>query len=106
MTLDTELETYKQNREQLLATAEGKFALIRGDKIAGVYESKMDAISQGYRQFGNVPFLVKHVLRVEIPQNFVSGANLVFALAFLQEKRAIIKIAPTSLNRRNYPWAN
>ncbi len=71
--LETELKTYEQQRDHLLATAEGRFVLIRDESIVGVYESKMDAIAQGYNQFGNVPFLVKQILKIEIPQNFVSN---------------------------------
>ena len=71
--LDTELKTYEQHRDQLLGTAEGKFALIRIDQVVGIYESKMDAIAQGYLQFGNVPFLVKQIVKVEAPQNFISN---------------------------------
>ncbi len=71
--LRRELQTYDRNRDQLLGKAEGKFVLIRDDQIVGIYESKMDAIAQGYRQFGNVPFLVKQVVKIETPQNFVSN---------------------------------
>jgi hypothetical protein len=31
----------------------------------------MDAIAAGYQQFGNVPFLVKQILRIEAPLNFM-----------------------------------
>ncbi len=71
--LGTELKTYEQHRDHLLGTAEGKFVLIRNDQVIGVYDSKMDAITQGYQKFGNVPFLVKQVVKVEAPQNFVSN---------------------------------
>ncbi len=71
--LDEELKTYDQHRDSLLGSAEGKFVLIRLDQIAGIYDSKMDAIAQGYQRFGNVPFLVKQVLKVESPQNFISS---------------------------------
>lgn len=71
--LEAELGTFEQNRDRLLAMGEGKYVLIHGNEIAGVYESKMDAISQGYQKFGNTPFLVKQILKVEIPQNFVSN---------------------------------
>ena len=72
--LETELETYARNRDHLLATAEGKFVLIRGDSVVDTFESKMDAVNHGYRQFGNVPFLVKKVARIEVPLDFASGA--------------------------------
>lgn len=71
--LETELKTYEQNRDRLLASAESKFALIHGSEIVGAYDSKMDAIAEGYRKFGNVPFLVKQVVKIETPQNFVSN---------------------------------
>ena len=71
--LDTELKTYEQQRDHLLATAEGKFVLIHNDEVVGTYDSKMDAIAQGYHQFGNVPFLVKQILKIEVAQNFISN---------------------------------
>ena len=71
--LEIELKAYEQQRDHLLATAEGKFVLVRNDRVIGVYESKMDAIAQGYSLFGNVPFLVKQILKIEVPQNFVSN---------------------------------
>ncbi len=71
--LDTELKTFEEHRERLLGTAKGKFVLIRNDQVVGVYDSKMDAINQGYKQFGNVPFLVKQIVEVETPANYVSN---------------------------------
>lgn len=71
--LDIELETYERHRQELLGKAEGKYVLIRQDKVIGVFDSQSDAIQQGYERFGNVPFLVKQVLKVETPQNFVSN---------------------------------
>lgn len=71
--LDVELKTYEQNRDQLLGTAEDKFVLIHNCQIVGIYDSKMDAIAMGYQQFGNVPFLVKQIVKVETPQNFTSN---------------------------------
>jgi len=71
--LDAELKTYEQNRDQLLGTAEDKFVLIHNGQIVGTYDSKMDAIATGYQQFGNVPFLVKQIVKVEAPQNFTSN---------------------------------
>ena len=71
--LDAELKTYEKNRDQLLGTAEGKFVLIQNSQVVGIYDSKMDAIAMGYQQFGNVPFLVKQIVKVEAPQNFTSN---------------------------------
>lgn len=71
--LEQEEKTYEIHRQQLLGTDEGKFVLIREDQVAGVYDSKRDAIAEGYKQFGNIPFLVKRIIKVETPQNFVSN---------------------------------
>ena len=71
--LGVELRTYEKNRDHLLATAEGKFVLIHKEEVVGVYDSQKDAIAQGYARFGNVPFLVKQIVRIETPQNFVSN---------------------------------
>jgi hypothetical protein len=71
--LDTELETYQRQRDRLLSQYEGKYVLIHDDEVVGAYESEIDAIYQGYDRFGNVPFLVKQVLPVEIPIELVPG---------------------------------
>ena len=71
--LEKELQTYNANREKLIGASNGKFVLIKGSEIAGVFDAHIDAIRQGYERFGNVPFLVKQVLEVEVPQNFTSN---------------------------------
>jgi hypothetical protein len=70
--LASELKTYEQHRDELLETAEGKFVLVHETEVAGMYETQMDGINEGYRRFGNVPFLVKQILKVEVPLNFSS----------------------------------
>lgn len=67
--LSAAITTYEQNRDDLLNTAEGKFVLIHDSHVMGLYESKMDAIADGYERFGNVPFLVKQVVNAEAPLN-------------------------------------
>jgi hypothetical protein len=71
--LSTELKTYEANFEALLGAHEGKFVLIHADQIIGTFDNQMDAITSGYRQLGNVPFLVKQVVKVEVPLSFVSN---------------------------------
>jgi hypothetical protein len=65
--LREELETYSINKDHLLRTAPGKFVLIHKDQVVGTFDTRGDAISQGYRQFGNVPFLTKKIEAVEEP---------------------------------------
>lgn len=73
MALAEELATFGAHRTELVGSAAGKFVLIRGSGIVGTYESERDAISEGYRRFGNVPFLVKQIEAVDQPQHFVSN---------------------------------
>ena len=65
--LAEELETFERNRAMLLGKGREKYALIKGQDILGIFESKMDAIHQGYERLGNVPFLVKQIREVDIP---------------------------------------
>lgn len=39
----------------------GRFVLIKGRKVLGFYDTKVDAIDEGYKSFGNVPFFVHKV---------------------------------------------
>lgn len=71
--LETELETFASKKAELLASSNGKYALIHGTEVAGTFETEGDAISQGYQKFGNVPFLVKRIVEVEQAANFVSN---------------------------------
>jgi hypothetical protein len=71
--LSKELKTYEANLGNLLGSYEGKFVLIHGEKILGTFDSQMDAIAWGYRELGNIPFLVKQVLKVDVPLSFVSN---------------------------------
>jgi hypothetical protein len=71
--LATELATFEAHRDELVGIAANKYVLIHGEEIVGTYESERDAINEGYRRFGNVPFLVKHVELTDRPLNFVSG---------------------------------
>jgi len=70
--LDRELATYRSHREELLGRANGKFVLIKGDRLVSIFDSPRDALQRGYEEFGNHPFLVKQVVEVEVPQNYTS----------------------------------
>lgn len=70
--LARELETYEANRERLLGEALGKYVLIHEDELIGAYDTEADAIAEGYRRFGNVPFLVKRISPIDEPANFLS----------------------------------
>jgi hypothetical protein len=71
--LEKELETYEKLREELLAEHEGKYVLILGDQMLGIFDTQMDAIRTGYQRFGHVPIFVKKIERVETPITFGGG---------------------------------
>jgi hypothetical protein len=62
--LSKELATFERLRGELLS-APGKFAVIHGDELAGVFETYADALQAGYQKFGLSSFLVKQILQHE-----------------------------------------
>ena len=70
--LEKELEAYQAQKSELLGNSKGKFALVKNEQVIDVFDSQTDAIRQGYKQFGNVPFLVKKIEEIEVPENFTS----------------------------------
>ena len=64
--LETEIATWDAHREELLARARGKHVLIKGDRIVGVFDTRAEAIDSGEEQLGDVAFLVKQILDVDI----------------------------------------
>ncbi len=70
MALEKELETYNA-RLSALKENEGKFVLIQGDKIIGIYTSYEDAMKAGYAELGLTSFLVKQISSIEQVQ-FIS----------------------------------
>lgn len=65
MTLEQELKTYEGKKESLLAESRGKFVLIKGGEIIGIYTNYEDALRAGYEKFGNQEFLVKEITEIE-----------------------------------------
>ena len=62
--LDVELKTYQQMLPSLLGQI-GKYAVIKGQSVAGVYDSYEDALKFGYDKFKLEPFLVKRIAPAE-----------------------------------------
>lgn len=56
---------YHENRASLLQQHLGKFVLIRGRKLLGVFDSPDVAYAEGLKMLGNVPMLVVQVLPEE-----------------------------------------
>lgn len=69
MALEKELETF-QRQLPVLLDQEGKFVVISGDQVMGVYEVYEDALKVGYEKCDLKPFLVKKIQSVEQVQYF------------------------------------
>jgi hypothetical protein len=69
MSLELEHRTFEREKSNLLAH-EGKFAVISGDEVAGIFGTYEDALNFGYEKQGLKPFLVKKILSVEQAQYF------------------------------------
>jgi hypothetical protein len=64
-TFAQELETYTTHRDELLRQSEGKFVLIKGDRMFGVFDTQGDAMREGSVRFGRGDFLVKQIVADE-----------------------------------------
>jgi hypothetical protein len=71
--LAEELKTYETHKAELVGQAPGKYVLVKDSRIVGIFDTEMDAVRQGYERFGNVPFLVKQIVEVEVPLEFTSN---------------------------------
>lgn len=70
--LRKELEFFKKSLERFLENHEDMYVLVKGNKDWGFFKTGMKAIEEGYRRFGNKPFLVKKVASVEKPITLTS----------------------------------
>jgi len=72
MAFEKELETYRRALPDWI-DQEGRWTLILGDEIGGVFDSREEATDQGYEKFGLAQFLVKQIHQIE-PIYFMGGA--------------------------------
>jgi hypothetical protein len=57
-----EIATYRNQLPQLLREQAGRFVLIKGADILGIFPDRSAASREGYRRFGAiVPFLVRQI---------------------------------------------
>ena len=59
--LADEIATYRGHLPELLREYEGRFVLIKGTEIAGIFPDRSTALREGYRRFGIVPLLVRQI---------------------------------------------
>jgi hypothetical protein len=55
-----ERATYEAHKAELIKD-EGRYVVIKGDEVAGVWPSYESALDGGYGRFGPVPFFVKQI---------------------------------------------
>ena len=67
-----ELEYFEKHRIELFKDAPGKYALVKGEALIGIFDTELEAIRAGYQRIGNEPFLVKHVVEADVPLTFTS----------------------------------
>ena len=60
--LENELQYFEKNRKQWVSLYQGKFVLIKGEELLGIFDKPEAALAEGARRFGLASFLV---LRVE-----------------------------------------
>lgn len=63
--LKKELATYEREKARLVAESEGKYVVIHGDAVAGVWDTYEDALRAGYAAFRLEPFLVKQIQGID-----------------------------------------
>ncbi len=71
---EVELKTYEQKLPELLAQ-EGKFIVIKGDAIIGMYDTYSDALQAGYAKVGLEEFFVRQI--AALPQMSYFSRDLV-----------------------------
>jgi len=62
---EEELRTFESRKDELVAQGEGKYVLIRGSDIAGIWTTYEDALQAGYQKFGLQGFFVRKIERIE-----------------------------------------
>lgn len=59
--LDSEIKAYEAMREKLETEHMGKWVLVRGGNLIGVFESFDAAAEDAVRQFGRGPYLIRQI---------------------------------------------
>lgn len=65
MALEIELRHFESIKADLLQHQEGKYALIIGTELIGVFDHREEAYKTGVEKRGNVPMLIKLITREE-----------------------------------------
>jgi len=80
MALEQELEFYRSQRQVLLQTHKGQFAVIKGTKLLGTYATFEEAFNAGVAAVGTEPFLIQQILeQEEVMQNPALSVGMIYA---------------------------
>jgi hypothetical protein len=64
MPLEQELQTFHEQKDHLLEQYKDRYVLIKGGEVVADFESRGDALREGYKRYGHEAFLVKKVEEV------------------------------------------
>lgn len=64
--LQPEVEYFEAHKGEWLKEFKDQFVLVKNQQKIAVFSSYQDAVNDGFRRFGNQPFLVKQILEKEI----------------------------------------
>jgi len=63
MVLEAEVKFFESIKAELLQHSEGKYALIIGEELLGVFDNPGEAYKVGIERRGNVPMLIKQIVK-------------------------------------------
>ena len=67
MAIDREWETFLANLPALLEKEAGRYVLIHDNQVVGVWDTKAEALEEGYQRFLLESFLVQRIVADEKP---------------------------------------
>lgn len=63
--LDEERQFYAENLASWLSQYPGKFVLVKGRELIGVFDTTEEPLAEGARRFGLEPFLIRRVQELQ-----------------------------------------
>ena len=74
--LERELRIFAKHKPEWIEEHQGKFVLIKDDKVLGFFDTELEAVNCGFQKCGyDVPILVKQIIFAE-PVIHIKGANI------------------------------
>ena len=66
MALEKEFKFYQDNKEKFLVEYEGKFIVIKGNEVIGVFKDRLEAIEKTKQKHELGTFLVQEVVKDDV----------------------------------------